>query len=164
MATHQVGHTGGSGVHRQVGDVVVHGLCGYGRVRVRSATTRTARPSPVVARIELVLGMPLWHTWFDEGRQGKLDDVEALNLSETSQVESLSELLLELLSEQSRPALRSNLRILAIRKHECFSHWCLVARWTVTWRHSRTRFCKSWSDTNAQNSTVSICHALRYRV
>ena len=50
-----------------------------------------------------------------------MDDVEALNLSETSQVESLSELLLELLSEQSRPALRSNLRILAIRKHECFS-------------------------------------------
>lgn len=70
VATHQVGHTGGSGVHGQVGDVVVHGPCGYGRVRVRSATTRTARPSPVVARIELVLGMPLWHTWFDEGRQG----------------------------------------------------------------------------------------------
>ena len=66
--------------------------------------------------------IPLWHMWFDEDCQEQSDDVEALNLSESSQVESLLEHLLELQSEQSRQALKNNLRILASRKHECFPH------------------------------------------
>ena len=60
----------------------------------------------------------LRHTWLDKDCQEKADDVRALNLSGSSQVEDLSELLLE----RSRQGLRDAPVTLAARKHECFPH------------------------------------------
>ena len=62
--------------------------------------------------------IPLRHTWLDEDCREKAEDVEALNLSGASRVESLSELLLE----RSRRGLRSDPPTLTDRKHECFPH------------------------------------------
>ena len=62
--------------------------------------------------------IPLQHTWFDEDGQEQSEEVEALNLSESSQVEGLSELLLE----RCRRTLRGDPLTLADRKHACFPH------------------------------------------
>lgn len=60
----------------------------------------------------------LRYTWLDEDCQAKSNAVEALNLSETSQVEGLSDRLLE----RSRRDLQVDPLTLANRKHECFPH------------------------------------------
>ena len=60
----------------------------------------------------------LWHLWLDEHCHEQADDVEALNLSESSQVERLTQLRLD----QSRRALREQPPTLAERKEECFPH------------------------------------------
>lgn len=62
--------------------------------------------------------IPLQCMWFDEDSQEQLEEVEALNLSESSQVEDLSELLFV----RSRRDLRDAPLTLADRKHECFPH------------------------------------------
>ncbi len=62
--------------------------------------------------------IPLQHRWLDEDSQEQSEEVEALNLSESSQVADLSELLLE----RSRQDLRDDLLTLADRKHACFPH------------------------------------------
>ncbi len=56
--------------------------------------------------------------WLDDRCQENANDVEALNLSKSTQVECLSELLLE----QSRLDLRGDPLVLAGRKRECFPH------------------------------------------
>ncbi len=62
--------------------------------------------------------IPLRQTWLDEDCQENTSDVNALNLSESSQVEGLSELLLK----QSRRSLQSDPLTLPDRKRECFPH------------------------------------------
>lgn len=64
------------------------------------------------------LRIPLRHTWLDENCQEQSDDVEALNLSASSQIEALSGYLIE----RRRRDLRGNPLTLADRKHECFPH------------------------------------------
>ena len=60
----------------------------------------------------------LQHTWLDEDCEEKTDDIEALNLSESSQVERLLGHQLE----RSRRGLRGEPLTLAGRKQECFPH------------------------------------------
>lgn len=60
----------------------------------------------------------LQHMWLDDDCHEKTDHVVALNLSKSSQVECLSELLLE----RSRRGLRGEPATLADRKEECFPH------------------------------------------
>lgn len=60
----------------------------------------------------------LRHRWLDEDCHEQTDDVEAFNLSESSQVERLLELQLD----QSREGLRGQPATLAERKEECFPH------------------------------------------
>lgn len=62
--------------------------------------------------------IPLRHTWLDEACQEKTSDVEALNLSDSSQLESLSEVLLK----RSRRGLRGDPLTLPASKRECFPH------------------------------------------
>jgi len=62
--------------------------------------------------------IPLQHRWLDEDSHVQSEEVEAFNLSESSQVGSLSELLLE----RSRQDLRSAPLTLADQKHACFPH------------------------------------------
>ena len=62
--------------------------------------------------------IPLQHLWLDEDCLERTDNVEALNLSEASDVERLSELLLE----RSRRYLQGQPATLAERKAECFPH------------------------------------------
>ena len=60
----------------------------------------------------------LRHLWLDEACHEQADDVEALNLSESSQVERLTELQLS----QNRRGLRGQPATLSERKEECFPH------------------------------------------
>ena len=60
----------------------------------------------------------LRHLWLDEDCHERVDDIEALNLSESSQVERLTELQLS----QNRRGLRGQPATLSERKEECFPH------------------------------------------
>ena len=60
----------------------------------------------------------LRHLWLDEDCHEQTDDVDALNLSESSQVALLSELRLD----RSRRSLRGQPATLAEEKRECFPH------------------------------------------
>lgn len=60
----------------------------------------------------------LKHLWLAENGQEKTADVEVLNLSESSQAERLSDLLLE----RSRQGLRGVPAALAEKKSDCFPH------------------------------------------
>ena len=58
MAAHQVGHTGGSGVHRQVGDVVVHGLAfQYGPPNPYALPIRWNQTMPACWMISVAVGL-----------------------------------------------------------------------------------------------------------
>lgn len=62
--------------------------------------------------------IPLRHTWLDEACQEKTSDVEALNLSDASQLERLSEVRIE----RSRRGLRGTPLNLPASKRKCFPH------------------------------------------
>lgn len=62
--------------------------------------------------------VPLRHTWLNEACQEETSDVEALNLSNSSQLKRLSELLLR----RSRQGLRGDPLSLPASKRECFPH------------------------------------------
>ena len=87
---------------------------GLGAAYLLAGTGISLRSEDRWSRIQI----PLQHRWLDEGSQEQSEEVEALNLSESSQVEGLSELLLE----RSRQDLRSAPLTLADQKHACFPH------------------------------------------